>query len=87
MDAGKLFEQAVQPLGLHYANQSKSDDRLFMQAIKEGRLASDMIVLKSNGCSAGWHAVADLQLLTLQESESKAKASQCAQRSCKCLSR
>jgi hypothetical protein len=44
LDAGKVFDQALEAFGLHYADQSESDYRLFMQAIQEGRLETSMIV-------------------------------------------
>ncbi len=43
LDAGKVFDQALEAFGLHYADQAESDYRLFMQAIKEGRLEASMI--------------------------------------------
>jgi uncharacterized protein (DUF2252 family) len=43
LEAGKVFDQALEAFGMHYADQSESDYRLFMQAIKEGRLQSSMI--------------------------------------------
>ena len=43
LDAGKVFDQALEAFGVHYADQSESDYRLFMQAIKEGRLEASMI--------------------------------------------
>lgn len=41
--AGKVFDQALEAFGLHYADQAESDYRLFMQAIKDGRLVASMI--------------------------------------------
>ena len=38
LDAGKVFDQALEAFGLHYADQAEGDYLLFMQAIKEGRL-------------------------------------------------
>ena len=44
LDADKVFDQALEAFGLHYADQSESDYQLFMQAIQEGRLEASMIV-------------------------------------------
>ena len=41
--SGKVFDHALEAFGLHYADQAESDYRLFMQAIKEGRLEASMI--------------------------------------------
>ena len=41
--AGKVFDQALEAFGLHYADQAESDYRLFMQAIKDGRLEASTI--------------------------------------------
>jgi len=40
---GKPFDQAMEAYALAYADQSESDYRQFMQAIKEGRLEAGMI--------------------------------------------
>ena len=40
---GKTFDQALEAFALAYADQAEGDYRLFMQAIKEGRLESSLI--------------------------------------------
>ena len=40
---GKAFDQAMEAYALAYADQAEADHRLFLQAIKEGRLISSMI--------------------------------------------
>jgi hypothetical protein len=40
---GKAFDQALEAFALAYADQAERDYRLFMQAIKEGRLESSLI--------------------------------------------
>ena len=43
LEAGKVFDQALEAFGVHYADQAESDYRLFMQAIKQGELEASMI--------------------------------------------
>lgn len=43
LEAGKVFDQALEGFGLQYADQAEQDYRLFMQAIKEGRMGASMI--------------------------------------------
>ena len=43
LDGGKTFDQALEAFGLQYADQAEHDYRLFMQAIKEGRIEASMI--------------------------------------------
>ena len=43
LEAGKVFDQALESFGLHYADQCESDYRLFMQAINNGQLETSTI--------------------------------------------
>jgi len=43
LDAGKVFDQALESFGLQYAAQAEADYRLFVQAIREGQLEASVI--------------------------------------------
>ena len=43
IEVGKVFDQALESFGLHYADQAENDYQLFIRAIKEGRLEASLL--------------------------------------------